>query len=294
MKDQQSGHCPACHGRKAVHWGEKSGFEIFGCSGCGSLYTDRVPDISEAENYDEYYTDSNLSVPDFIITRVGEIIAEFESSRETNRMLDIGFGAGTMLDVAKGHGGDAHGLEVSRPAVDQARKRGYEVFHCDLKGAGYPDNYFDVVTASEILEHLPNPEEDLAEIARVLRPGGVFWGTTPSARSISFRILKLNWSVLSPPEHIQLYSKAGARLMLTNAEFNQIEFKTYGLNPSEIVNHFRHGASVDTGYSRVDSAYQLNEILTKSPFRKVVKRSLNGILNAFQMGDSLKIFARSK
>jgi len=252
-----------------------------------------VPEATEAENYDEYYCDDNLSVPEFIIGRVNEIVDEFSGFRETNRLLDIGFGAGTILDVASQHGWKSHGLEVSKPAVDQARIRGYEVFHGGLREAKFPDHYFDVITASEILEHLPEPEADLREIVRILRPGGLFWGTTPSARGLSFRLLKLNWSVLSPPEHIQLYSKAGAMILLTKAGFNQINFRTNGLNPMEIVDHFRPNRSTDHKFDRVDTGYLLNEGLTKSPSRKMIKALLNRSLDVLGLGDSLKIYAQT-
>ncbi len=284
--------CPACHSREFRKWGEKNGFSVLGCSICDTLFTDHVPDESEQQNYDEYYGESNLSVPAFIRERVKEIVSGFAQLRQTNNFLDIGFGAGTVLEVAEEQSWRPHGLEVSLPAVEQARSRGFEVFHGNLTDANYPDSFFDVVTASEILEHLREPEVELREIWRILRPGGLLWGTTPSAKSLSFKLLGLNWTVLSPPEHIQLYSRSGAAMMMKKAGFIRVDFRTYGLNPSEIINHFRGGRTgIDEPFSRVASSYQLNESLTKSPMRKMFKAILNETLNAARMGDSLKIYA---
>ena len=78
------------------------------------------------------------------------------------------------------------------------------MWHGTLKDAGFDDGQFDVITASEILEHLDDPLGELTEIARILRPGGLLWATTPSARSLSFRVMKERWTVISPPEHTQL------------------------------------------------------------------------------------------
>ncbi len=289
QKDQRP--CPACNCSDTRCFGSKNNFDILGCRDCGTLFTDRVPDETEAENYDDYYSESNLKVPGFIRERLKEIIGGFESYRKCNRLLDIGFGAGTMLEVAKDMGWEVYGLEVSKPAAEQARQRGFNVVHGDLAGSGYDEGYFDVITASEILEHLPAPESDLREIVRILRPGGLFWGTTPSAKALSFKILKLNWSVLSPPEHIQLYSSKGAHLMLVESGFEKVSFKTYGLNPSEIMHHFRAANEMEDQFSPVGSAYELNESLTRSPMRKAVKKALNGTLNVLGIGDSLKIFA---
>lgn len=286
--------CPACNGHGARHIGTKGGFEIYVCASCRSIFTDRVPEIEEQEDYDGYYSEANLSVPPFIKTRLREIIGGFESYRKTNRILDIGFGAGTLLETALELGWEIWGLEVSKPAVDQALKKGLNVFHGSIKESDYQTNFFDVVTASEILEHLPDPEGDLKEIVRILRPGGLFWGTTPSARSLSFRLLGLDWSVLSPPEHIQLYSPDGAKVMLRNAGFGKIRLKTYGLNPVEIKHHYFERRGKINEFSRVCSAYELNLSLTQSPARRLVKDVLNELLNVSHFGDSLKIFAETK
>ena len=223
-----------------------------------------------------------------------EIVAAFGKYRRTGRFLEIGFGAGTILEEAKRQNWEAYGTEVSGTACEHARKRGHDVFHGELSEAEFESGSFDVVAASEILEHLPDPSAELAEIERILRPGGLFWATTPSARSLSFRLMGKSWTTISPPEHTQLYSARGARMMLDKAGFSDVRLVASGLNPSEIKHHFRSERSEGERFDRVGTAYELNERLTSSPLRKTVKRGLNGTLNLFGLGDSLKIFARKR
>ncbi len=283
--------CPACDSLNARQSGHKNGYEFFVCSTCESIFTGRLPVANEHEDYDLYYNESNLTAPEFVVARIGEIVNGFSRYRSTNRLLDVGFGAGTIMQVAEMASWEVCGTEISLPAVEHARSIGRRVHQGTLSSAGYPDHHFDVITASEILEHLPDPLAELKEIHRILRPGGLFWGTTPSARSLSFRLMKQKWSVLSPPEHTQLYSKFGARLMLAKVGFKNVQFHTFGLNPAEIIDYYRQGNKPVKEFDRVTTSYDLNEKLTRSRSRRLVKNALNTVLDIFQIGDSLKIFA---
>lgn len=296
MNQHNQRPCPACKNSNGKEIGIKNSFEMLVCLNCQTIYTANLPSPNESENYDEYYSELNLSVPEFVSKRIEEIVGDFSKFRQTNRLLDIGFGSGIILEVASKQNWDAFGTEVSKPAIDKAKQLGFEVFHGELTKAEYPDNYFDVIAASEILEHLHEPQDLLNEVARILRPGGLFWATTPFAKGLSYRLIGTEWSVISPPEHIQLFSKKGMYEMLSKSGFSQIELKTYGFNPMEVMNTYKSKFSqrrkANPKFNRVETSYQLNEGLTKSPARQKVKDALNGTLNIFRVGDSLKIFAK--
>ncbi len=102
------------------------------------------------------------------------------------------------------------------------RGRDFEVFCGELEKANYPDDYFDVVFASEVLEHVLDPRAMLEEIARVLRPGGLLWATTPHGRGISTRLLGLEGS----NDYFQLFSVAGIK-GLRNAGFRHVEVASW-------------------------------------------------------------------
>ncbi len=96
-----------------------------------------------------------------------------------------------VLDIATGTGrlplallrqwdfrGRIVGLDLSRRMLAIAKRRMYAYCHCvgwirdDAMSLPFPDNVFYAVTCIEALEFLPNPWEALAEMVRVLRPGG--------------------------------------------------------------------------------------------------------------------------
>ena len=300
------GGCPACHSTLQFHLGRKGLFEILSCQRCRSIYTSSIADGSQAQDsqahdYDGYYAPENLSIPDFINSRLDEIVAGFSGYRLNNRMLEIGFGAGTLLVAAACAGWNVEGVEISESAVKHGEDQGFKTFRGELAEARFEPGSFDLVIATELLEHVPDPGAMICEIARILRPGGLFWGTTPNSRGLSPRLLGLEWSVISPPEHLHLLSENGVRNLLVEAGFRKVRIDTEGTNPFELMKwrgpKRKNGALPASGSrpvrgcDRVNAGYRLNESLMKSRSRRTIKNMLNGMLRLSHLGDSLKIRA---
>ena len=301
--------CPGCGSGKGAPRGRKGGFELLGCRACRTLYVAALPAAEAAENYEGYYDEGNLAVPEFIDRRLDEIVADFEPYRLRGRLLDVGCGAGTFLRAAARAGWEAVGVEVSATAAEHNRAAGFEVFTGFLEEARYPEGHFDVVIASEVLEHVPDPGEMLREILRVLRPGGLLWATTPNGRGLSARALGLGWSAVCPPEHLHLFSRRAAAQLLSETGFGRVRVVTEGANPVELLRALRrqgpappaHGAhdgqtsphSV-AGNERVQTGYELNAFLSESSSRRLVKDAVNGLLRLSRLGDSLKIRAERR
>lgn len=287
--------CAACGSNDARRLGVKNKFEIVSCRKCSSVYTPYSPWYTSEYYYETYYKEESLSPPEFVQTRLAEITSEFAHYRRTNRLLDIGCGAGDLLLAARKNSWNGQGLDVSSHAVKHVRELGFEVFQGELREAKFPSEHFDVITAAEFLEHLPDPRAVLKEVARLLRPGGLFWTTTPHARGLSARVLGLKWRCIWPPEHLQLFSASGLKSLLLDVGFRKVRVQTTGGNPLEIL-HAMGGKknvpkTVDQHFDRVLTGYQLNESLMRSRSRRALKDIVNSVLNVSCLGDTLKVFA---
>jgi 2-polyprenyl-6-hydroxyphenyl methylase / 3-demethylubiquinone-9 3-methyltransferase len=88
----------------------------------------------------------------------------------TEVLVDVGCGAGLMADAAHGY---LHvGVDLVTAGLEQATLHGVHALRADAARLPISSNAASVVLAGEILEHVHNLEETVAEVCRVLRPGG--------------------------------------------------------------------------------------------------------------------------
>ena len=142
---------------------------------------------------------------------------------ERCRVLDVGCGTGenSQRIAAKGH--TVYGVDISANAVDKYRRRGFEGRVMDVEeGLDFPDESFDLVYCSEVIEHLVAPEALAREAFRVLRTGGQLVLSTPNSAFWVYRVLGLlGWTVsdLQHPKHLQFFSRRSLRRLLRATGF---------------------------------------------------------------------------
>jgi ubiquinone/menaquinone biosynthesis C-methylase UbiE len=108
-------------------------------------------------------------------------------------LLDVGAHVGVFVEVASDRGWHASGLEPSRWAVEKGRERGLDLIQGTLHDAELDSESFDAVTMWDVVEHLIDPLADIREVARVLKPGGVFCVHTIDVESPFARLMGRRW-----------------------------------------------------------------------------------------------------
>lgn len=142
------------------------------------------------------------------------------------KVLDLGCrdGALTKYFIERN---EVLGLDVDYEAL----KRCEEKFKIKTRWLDLNDNWdlfkeFDIVVASEVLEHLYFPEKVLEKIKNILREEGLFIGSVPNAFSLKnrFRILfgRKKGTPLNDPVHINHFSYKELKQILSK-EFKQVE-----------------------------------------------------------------------
>ncbi len=113
------------------------------------------------------------------------------SSRKIQYILDAGCGDGELSKkIKKITNAQVYGVDISPNKCKLAEQKGIIIKEADLnKKIPFKDNFFDMVFASEVIEHLVNPDNFLKEARRVLKDKGILILTTPNLASWYNRIL---------------------------------------------------------------------------------------------------------
>lgn len=291
-RNNQKAECPACHCQQGLLLGDKNGYAQWQCHRCGTVFTGiRAGRESTAELYDHYYDFARFEIPPVVAASLDGLVCSFNSFRLTGHILDIGYGEGGLLKIAGKHGWKCYGTDISPAALKYGENNGWIVSADAENDPRFPEQGFDIVTMIEFLEHVPEPGKFLRAAANWLRPGGLLYLTTPNAASLNRRVLGLEWSVISPPEHLTIWTARGLSQALAEAGFQTQRIRTEGFNPGEVVARYRHQKATGEMTSRNQAGFALNAAFSSTPLRRRLKSWINNGLIAFKAGDSLKVRA---
>ncbi|HXG46932.1 MAG TPA: class I SAM-dependent methyltransferase [Methylomirabilota bacterium] len=108
--------------------------------------------------------------------------------RPRGRALDVGCGVGQVVARLTEAGFEAHGVDVSEPNIERARKVSGRCQLYDGRRLPFPDGHFASAGALNVLEHVEAPEDFIAELVRVVEPGGKVVLSSPNFfRVLGFR-----------------------------------------------------------------------------------------------------------
>ena len=141
-----------------------------------------------------------------------------------SRMLDLGFGRGYLMQLARAYGFEVYGLDSSAAQLDRLWPFfGNRVANLVVGQGGLPWGSFDVVVMSHILEHLPDPAGALSQVRDLLNPGGILYLAVPDMRSLAFQVFGKKWDVVNPLVHLQYFNEDALTRLLRDRGFADLE-----------------------------------------------------------------------
>ena len=118
--------------------------------------------------------------------------------------LDIGAGTGDFLAVLKNNGWSITGVEPNSKAKEIAVEKGINFASSTQMLA---DHHFDLITMWHVLEHVPDVENQIIELKRLLKPNGTLIVAVPNFNSFDANYYGNHWAAFDVPRHLWHFSK---------------------------------------------------------------------------------------
>ncbi len=148
--------------------------------------------------------------------------------RAGDRALDVGCGVGEFTAAMATAGAHAIGVDVAEAALRRARARhpGVEFRLVPFDGPlPFEDGSFELVWASEVIEHVADTARWLSEIRRVLVPGGRLLVTTPSHGRLRMALGGVERFSEPLGDHLHLYTKRSLGSLLEEFGFGDVRVR---------------------------------------------------------------------
>jgi len=214
-------------------------YNLVRCRGCGLIFLNPQPEEIELRryyppDYGPHQKNSQSFKYGFFSKFFSKVYKLFKSGErpakantvsgagETVKVyLDFGCGSGqALVRVRDQHKNwDLYGFDNNETACARARELGFKIYCGDILKAELPDNFFDIINMSHVIEHLPDPTAALTKISRLLKDGGTIIISTPNYDSMAAKIFGRFWYALDTPRHLFIFSSATLSALLEKTGF---------------------------------------------------------------------------
>ena len=234
--------CPLCEKDEYREiYKERGVLGIVQCKDCNLIYVNpRLKNPEEVYHGDaeKYFKEAKLIFegkaahhrdPNYL-----EDLKLIHQYKPTGNFLDVGTNMGFFLRNAKRwNGWNLYGVEPSPSLSDMARKYfGLNVKTAFLEEAGFESEFFDVVTMTDVFEHIANPDKILNEVRRIIKPDGILFIKVPNGLFNLFKFKMAKWmgrlkdyDIFDSYEHVVHYSDKTLNKMLVKYGFKVIKVK---------------------------------------------------------------------
>ena len=242
---QASRPCVICDTIDSHHYCSFNGLEYVQCNRCHLIYVDNFADN---EKMYQAYTGGGLKslrrklfgpirrmrhITGYkhFQQRARSIFAfakQYTKNAGRKTYLDIGCNKGFLLAAAIEEGCDVHGVELVkeliRPFCNTYPEFAKQVYSDKFQNVAkkFPAQYFDIITAIDVVEHFEDPLSDLRDVLRILKDDGAFIIQTADIDCEQAKALGCKWGALKPLEHLHLFGRENFVTFGKKAGFREV------------------------------------------------------------------------
>ena len=201
-------------------------FRVVRCNNCTHMFCAPLPP-RVTESYHDVVDEEYLKHAESRRLGAKAVLQTVEKHVTGRRLLDVGCATGDFLEAGREAGFEVEGIELSAWSCEIARRRGFTVHEQPLAAfAQHGVEPFDVVSLIGVVEHFPDPQAELRNIAKLLRPGGLVAIWTGDASSWLPRLLGRRWWYWQG-QHIQYFTHRSLSLAAATARLTHVATERY-------------------------------------------------------------------
>jgi 2-polyprenyl-3-methyl-5-hydroxy-6-metoxy-1,4-benzoquinol methylase len=213
-------------------------FSVGRCQNCGFIETDpQIPARKLSFLYTNFYPkrDANIggtvklskklpTKQQIFLNGLGNTC--HYQAKKGDRVLDIGCGSCLSLLEIKRLGGEPWGIDPDKNSEKVAKKLHLKFHLGTIHNCKFPKKYFDLITASQVLEHEPDPINFLKTSEKFLKPGGKIILSFPNTGSFLRKIWGRKWLHWHIPYHLNHFNRKSIILLTKKSDLKISGIKT--------------------------------------------------------------------
>jgi len=230
--------CPICQSKlqqqvEGVYddrYGAKGRYSIYQCVNCGHAITSpAIPHAQLAALYSRYYPTgiytsgqiaNSVKTPSPIIAWLtGFDCNPYLFAKKGDIVLDVGSGTGVSLLAMKKLGAEPYGIEPDPNARTLGNKLGMQVCTGFITGPCYRNMRFNLITASQVLEHEPDPAQFLRHVRKRLSEDGRAILSLPNSQALYRYLFGKRWLHWHIPYHLHFFTRRSLNQLANNTGF---------------------------------------------------------------------------
>lgn len=288
------GACPACGCSRRRAWLRHPRLVLWLCARCELAYSDPQPRALVEQRYRrEYDLAAHFGeVEERKATLIEDRLDRLPTDVAGRRLLDVGCADGQFAAAAQRRGWQASGVELNPPAVQRARARGVEVVEGDVQAMDLGQARFDVVTAWDVLEHVPDPRLFLDRVSRLAAPGGLVVLTTLNRRALVARAFRSRWSMIVE-DHFTYWDRRSLQHAVAPTGLTPVQERSFGLGRDFVAAVDRWRRRPKAQHPLPSGAIEATQPWDTRPAVLALERKANRILDATSLGVGIEVVLRA-
>ena len=259
------------------------------CLSCGLTFQAEWQENCSQDIYEYFQSDDwqarYQAINPINAKRYRDLLRNFSGRTSGRRLLDVGAGTGWFVQVAQECGWESEGIDFAEGSVAYCQRFGRNVRRADLYDI---DERYDVCTLFEVIEHVPQPTAFLTQAAKLVRPGGLLYLTTPNFSALDRRIVGAEWEAIHN-EHLSYFTPARLQRAIDASGLEIVRLTTQNLSVAEIKRAVFSWLGVSRPGPGENIDVALRERIEASNALGALKGLANFLLNATGLGNAMGV-----